>query len=432
MQRTGVHYELAKLILSWYYRDRLFLIAVILHPPKLFELPRGFKSRFESGPFDLDVYNDAEAFVQFSSRFLHALAREKIKMSNGQMVVVSLLSLLVTSFTAFADVPTTLPDGASAQPTTSAASELKLSTNGEVAAADSETVSSKLERGLKLRRSGNFKEAEQLFKDAIRLSASDKVQEAKAHEALAGLYLSTGRLEESQSLYGKAIQTLEACDKPLQLAIAYDNMSNVCLARHKLDDAEGYNKKALSILEKPNVASKIDLAKSINQMALISVANNKSAEAEAAFKRCINIFPQPKGVDEQVFVATSLDNLGGLYLKGNLFSQAETSRKKALAMFETALGPKSTETAKCLQNLAAVYGHQKKFEEALPYLKRAEAIDESVLGLRNPTTLAALKSYIVLLKLTHKDKELQELVIRVNGLGASTLTLPARAESSAL
>jgi tetratricopeptide (TPR) repeat protein len=279
---------------------------------------------------------------------------------------------------------------------------------------DDDAIRAKLELGMEQRRTHKFKEAEDTFKDAIRLSAgADKVLQAKAAEALAGLYLATNRLEESQSLYSKAIGLLEGLDKPLALAVAYDNMSNVCLARHKLDDAEGYNKKALAIFEKAPDASKIDLAKSLNQMALIALNSNKYQEAEAAFKKTIALYPAPAGTDQQTLVATVQDNLGGVYLKTNQFTEAETARKKALALFEKAGGPKSIDTAKCLQNLAAVYGHQKKYEEALPYVKRAEAIDEATFGLRSRTTLAALNSYVMLLKLAHHDKELQELAARI-------------------
>jgi tetratricopeptide (TPR) repeat protein len=186
-------------------------------------------------------------------------------------------------------------------------------------------------------------------------------------------------------------------------------LSNVCLDRGKISEAEQFSKRALSIYEQSDRTTRSDLGKAANQLGLIRLAQKSYSGAEASFKRAIDNLNGSTNPDDQVVLAVAMDNLGSAYLNTSQLDKAESIRKQAVATCERSGGPNNPELAKCLMNLAAVYGRQSKFEEALPYLKRAEEIDESVLGLHHPTTLQIVKNYALILKLTHRDEELSQL-----------------------
>jgi hypothetical protein len=54
-------------------------------------------------------------------------------------------------------------------------------------------------------------------------------------------------------------------------------------------------------------------------------------------------------------VATSLNNVAGLYCTQRQYAQAEPLYKRSLAIMEKTLGPDHPEVAQSLENLAALY-----------------------------------------------------------------------------
>ena len=73
-------------------------------------------------------------------------------------------------------------------------------------------------------------------------------------------------------------------------------------------------------------------------------------------------------------VATSLNNLAGLYDDQGEYAKAEPLYKRSLAIWEKALGPDHPDVATALENLAALYRATNQDKEALELDKRAERI----------------------------------------------------------
>ena len=73
-------------------------------------------------------------------------------------------------------------------------------------------------------------------------------------------------------------------------------------------------------------------------------------------------------------VATSLNNLAGLYSTQGHYAQAEPLYKRALAIAEEALGPGHPLVATTLNNLAALYRATNRDKEAETLEKRAARI----------------------------------------------------------
>jgi Tfp pilus assembly protein PilF len=75
-------------------------------------------------------------------------------------------------------------------------------------------------------------------------------------------------------------------------------------------------------------------------------------------------------------VAASLNNLGTFYYAQGLYEQAESSCKRAVAIWEKALGPDHPNVAAGLENLAAVYRKMDRAEDAEALEQRAARIRE--------------------------------------------------------
>ncbi len=73
-------------------------------------------------------------------------------------------------------------------------------------------------------------------------------------------------------------------------------------------------------------------------------------------------------------MAASLNNLAELYRAQGQYAQAEPLYKRALVVFEKALGPDHPDVATSLNNLAALYRATKRDEEAETLEQRAARI----------------------------------------------------------
>ena len=82
--------------------------------------------------------------------------------------------------------------------------------------------------------------------------------------------------------------------------------------------------------------------------------------------------------------AASLNNLAELYKAQGKYAESEPLYKRALAIWEKALGPGHPGLATSLNNLADLYRLQGKYTKAEPLHKRALAIREKALGPGHP------------------------------------------------
>ena len=84
--------------------------------------------------------------------------------------------------------------------------------------------------------------------------------------------------------------------------------------------------------------------------------------------------------------------------KDRQFERARVNYERALAIYERALGAEHKEVATVLYSLADMYLHQGKLGEAEPLFRRALAIREKTLEPRSPQLAATLGGYATLLQ----------------------------------
>ncbi|WP_042713030.1 tetratricopeptide repeat protein, partial [Crocosphaera watsonii] len=88
--------------------------------------------------------------------------------------------------------------------------------------------------------------------------------------------------------------------------------------------------------------------------------------------------------DEHPDVATSFNNLAGLYYSQGRYTEAETLYKDALALIKKLLGDEHPDVATSFNNLAGLYRSQGRYTEAEPLYKDALALRKKLLGDEHP------------------------------------------------
>ena len=128
-----------------------------------------------------------------------------------------------------------------------------------------------------------------------------------------------------------------------------------------------------------------DLVESLVFMAEVYSLQEKYTEAEALFKRALDIQKRVLAIEEEASgpedqkewkVLSSLEDLAGLYVGQQKYAEAEPLYKRALAMAEKRFGPEHFLAAMSMTRLATLYAAQGKHTEAEALYLRALAIDE--------------------------------------------------------
>ncbi|MDV2503344.1 MAG: tetratricopeptide repeat protein, partial [bacterium] len=121
----------------------------------------------------------------------------------------------------------------------------------------------------------------------------------------------------------------------------------------------------------------------------------KYREAIPVVKESLKVAEQTFG-SNNLYVATSLNNLGELYRAQGRYAEAEPFHKRALAIREKALGPDHPTVTVSLNNLAIVYQAQGRYGQAEPLHKRALAIQEKAFGPNHPDVAQSLNNLAML------------------------------------
>ena len=154
-----------------------------------------------------------------------------------------------------------------------------------------------------------------------------------------------------------------------------------------------------------------EVARLFNQAGCYLSDRARYAEAEPLYKRALGIWEKALG-PEHPDVATSLNNLAVLYDAQGKYVEAEPLYQRALGIWEKALGPEHLDVATSLNNLAALYRAQGKDAEAEPLYQRALGIREKALGPEHPHVANSLNNLAALYRAQGKSAEAEPLYQR--------------------
>ena len=118
-------------------------------------------------------------------------------------------------------------------------------------------------------------------------------------------------------------------------------------------------------------------------------------QAESWNKQCLLATRERLG-DEHPLVATSLNNLAGLYRAMGRYEQAKPLYHQALEMRKQLLGEKHPDVAESLNNLAELYYAMGRYEQAEPLSRQALEMGKRLLGDEHPDVATSLNNLALL------------------------------------
>jgi tetratricopeptide (TPR) repeat protein len=222
---------------------------------------------------------------------------------------------------------------------------------------------------------------------------NDASRQAQQLTAQGNELLRKGNVVRAEVLFKRALAIEERALGPEHVDVAgsLNNLAVLYQNQHRDTDAEALYKRALAILEKVHGPDDPDIATILVSIATIYRNQGRYADAVPLNIRALAIQEKVLG-PYNPDIATSLINLAELYRSLSRNADAMPLNIRALAIQEKVLGPDSPDVAETLTNLAALYLDQRRYVDSEPLFKRALAILEKVRGPDDPDIAASLNN----------------------------------------
>ncbi len=182
----------------------------------------------------------------------------------------------------------------------------------------------------------------------------------------------------------------------LDVAYSLNNLAIVLAVRGERLKAESLFRRALGIREKQLGSEHPDVATSLDNLAGLLQGNGKYAEAEPLIRRALGIREAQLG-SQHLDVAVSLVNFALLLTAKGNYAEAESLFRRALGIREKQLGSEHPDVASCLDNLGLLLNTQRNYADAEPLFRRALGIREDQLGFEHPGVASSLNNLALLL-----------------------------------
>jgi len=190
----------------------------------------------------------------------------------------------------------------------------------------------------------------------------------------------------------------------VDVAQSLNNLALLYNDEGKYSQAEPLLRRALGIWEKALGPDHTEVAAGLGNLAESLRYQRKFTEAEPLFRRSLEIREKKQG-PAHPFLAFDLNNLGLLYSEMGKYSEAEPLFQRALGIWENMPVPDLPNVATCLNNWGGLDYRQRKYSEAEPRYQRALAIREEILGQDHPGLAVSLNNLGMLYKQQWKHSE---------------------------
>ena len=248
---------------------------------------------------------------------------------------------------------------------------------------------------------GEFDRAEQLLNDASAkdLAAAER-QESVARQrrlSAARSKANNGGLKWTQLAYREAAEYYRQAAALVPTEAEEQRAEYLNLQGRALYDAGGYRDaegpwtQALALRKQVLGPEHPDVATSLNNLAGLYHAQGRYAKAEPLYQRALVILEKALG-PEHPDVAASLNNVAELYKAQGRYAKAEPLFERSLVIQEKTLRPEHPRVAASLNNVAGLYHAQGQYAKAEPLYQRSLAIREKTFGPEHPKVAASLNS----------------------------------------
>jgi tetratricopeptide (TPR) repeat protein len=257
----------------------------------------------------------------------------------------------------------------------------------------------------------HYSDAEQAFREALKLAEKFKSDDPRLAVNLIKLAESFNNQSKREEAEAAAKRSLVALDK----AMRAPNASDLQQQFYKAETS----------------------AMILDKAATIFVEHKKYSEAEPIYKRLIAIRDEfgrinrsPKGneeflkfmvqmvTDAEGKTADACDKLANLYLVQRKLEEAEPLYQRSLKIRESRGGADKPPAAISLSNLATLYAVQGKFDKAEPLYARAASIFEQSNLLDKPEVATAFENYSLLLRKTGREAEAARMLEKARAVRA--------------
>jgi tetratricopeptide (TPR) repeat protein len=200
----------------------------------------------------------------------------------------------------------------------------------------------------------------------------------------------------------------------------YDQMGKIYAGRVERGESSDYQAETAQAIEYFHKAANlykdfgddVGLASSLNNLAGLYESQDKYEQAEPLLVQALEMRERLLK-EEHPDVANSLSRLAALYYSQGKYEQAEPLLMQALEMRKRLLREEHQNVANGLNNLAALYHSQGKYEQAEPLYMQALELRKRFSGEEHPDVASSLNSLAALYYSQGKYEQAEPLLVQV-------------------
>ncbi len=221
---------------------------------------------------------------------------------------------------------------------------------------------------------GNYKEALELFKKALKLfspSQETKRDIADILKYVGNIHLLFGDYEKARKYYTNALQIAKEMQDMKEMAVVLSNIGNVYTTRGDLDRALKIYASSLDVME--NVGFKYGIATLLSNIGNVHFKKGELKKALTYYKQSLEISEK---IDQKGIMSGVLNNIGGILYLMDKLDEAMDTYLRCLKLAKE-IGDKHT-SSYALMNLARVYIQKGQNVYALKLAKKAKEMVKEV------------------------------------------------------
>ncbi|MEM7760116.1 MAG: tetratricopeptide repeat protein, partial [Cyanobacteria bacterium P01_A01_bin.40] len=190
-------------------------------------------------------------------------------------------------------------------------------------------------------------------------------------------------------------QELTQCIDDESLIFSYEALGRFYQGQGLYSQAQLWREESLNICRERLGTQHLDVANSLNNLALLYSDQGKYGIAESYYQKALELRQQLLG-EQHPDVATSLNNLAEVYRVQGKYEIAELYYQQSLELRQKLLEPQHPDLAQSFNNLALLYSTQRKYGNAEPLYLQALETQKQLTGEQHPHVATILNNLTVL------------------------------------
>ena len=247
--------------------------------------------------------------------------------------------------------------------------------------------------------------------------------EAYLRERIAIVHRDLGDYPAAERMQRQAVDLRRQLhpDGHRDLAKALNDLAVILMLQGRLPEAESLARESLEMGKKFSSAEyPADRAAWLNNLATILSREGKFADAEPLHREAVDLNRKTLG-NEHREVAATLGNLAIAVSKQDKPAEAESVLREAIAICKKLFGNENPLLAQCLTSLTGALKRQDKLQEAETVGREAVAMQKKLLGEEHPHVALAVGNLAVVLDREGKLGEAESLHRQALGIRRKTL-----------